>query len=164
VKARELSPGWAVAVLALPAALALGWGALRSPLPVATLAPAPLASGPVQNCQNGRLVADGVTIKAQTAGKGADVDFLSSGLLRLEACGPGTLSFTASGSRAGGQDAALTVALGAVPLLDTTARQPRTFRLRVTGPGWLSFGFPNDYYRPPEDRNLFLRDLKFVPD
>jgi hypothetical protein len=153
-----------MAALTLPAALALGWGALRSPVPVATLAPAPLAPAFVQNCQNGRLVADGVTLKARTAGKGADADFLSSGLLRLQACGPGTLSFTASGSRAGGQDAGLSVALGAAPLLDTTARQPHAFRLRVTGPGWLSIGFPNDYYRPPADRNLFVRDLKFVPD
>ena len=163
--------------LALPAALVLAWAGLRVPVPVAAFqAPtsqAPTSQAPAsqrpglspaapQVCQSGRTVADHVERSGTAAS--FDATFVSSGLLRLQVCGPGTLSFTASGTTAQGQDAVLSVALGAFPLLETPVRQPRLFRLRVSGPGWLSFGFPNDLYRPPEDRNLFLRGLSFTPD
>ena len=103
-------------------------------------------------------------VEWRSAAGGLEADFWSSGLLRLQVCGPGTLHFTASGTPALGEDALLTVALGTQPLLETRVRQGRSFSLRVGGPGWLSFGFPNDAYRPPEDRNLFLRGLRFIPE
>ncbi len=162
---------WGLA-LALPAALGLAWAGLRVPVPVAAfqgLASQTSASqrpdlspATPQVCQSGRTVADHVERSGTAAS--LDATFVSSGLLRLQVCSPGTLSFTASGTAAQGQDAVLSVALGASPLLETAARQPRLFRLRVSGPGWLSFGFPNDLYRPPEDRNLFLRGLSFTPN
>ena len=163
--------GWLPA-LALPAALVLAWAGLRVPVPVAAFQglasqetgsqrPGPSPAAP-QVCQSGRTVAENMEWSGTAAR--LDATFVSSGLLRLQVCGPGTLSFTASGTAAQGQDAVLSVALGASPLLETAARQPRLFRLRVSGPGWLSFGFPNDLYRPPEDRNLFLRGLSFTPD
>lgn len=158
--------------LALPAALGLAWAGLRVPVPVAAFQQSAFqetgSQGPglspaaPQVCQSGRMVADNVERSGTTAS--LDATFWSSGLLRLQVCGPGTLSFTASGTAAQGQDAVLSVALGTSSLLETAARQPRFFRLRVSGPGWLSFGFPNDLYRPPEDRNLFLRGLNFTPD
>ena len=158
--------------LALPAALGLAWAGLRVPVPVAAFQQSAFqetgSQGPglspaaPQVCQSGRMVADNVERSGTTAS--LDATFWSGGLLRLQVCGPGTLSFTASGTAAQGQDAVLSVALGTSSLLETAARQPRFFRLRVSGPGWLSFGFPNDLYRPPEDRNLFLRGLNFTPD
>lgn len=158
--------------LALPAALGLAWAGLRVPVPVAAFQQSAfqetgshgpgLSPAAPQVCQSGRMVADNVERSGTTAS--LDATFWSSGLLRLQVCGPGTLSFTASGTAAQGQDAVLSVALGTSSLLETAARQPRFFRLRVSGPGWLSFGFPNDLYRPPEDRNLFLRGLNFTPD
>ncbi len=177
---------WGLA-LALPAALGLAWAGLRGPVPVAVfqglaswglasrgLASRGLASQETgsqrpglspaapQVCQSGRTVADNVEWSGSAAR--LDATFWSSGLLRLQVCGPGTVSFTASGTAAQGQDAVLSASLGASVLLETPVRQPRFFRLRVSGPGWLSFGFPNDLYRPPEDRNLFLRGLRFTPD
>ncbi len=162
---------WGLA-LTLPAALGLAWAGLRVPVPVAAFQQSAFqetgSQGPglspaaPQVCQSGRIVADNVERSGTAAS--LDATFWSSGLLRLKVCGPGTLSFTASGTAAQGQDAVLSVALGASSLLETAARQPRFFRLRVSGPGWLSFGFPNDLYRPPEDRNLFLRGLNFTPD
>ena len=158
--------------LALPAALGLVWAGLRVPVPVTAFQASGfqqsafqepgLSPAAPQVCQSGRTVADSVEWSGTAAN--LDATFWSSGLLRLQVCGPGTLSFTASGTAAQGRDAVLSVALGASPLLETPVRLPRFFRLRVSGPGWLSFGFPNDLYRPPEDRNLFLRGLSFTPD
>lgn len=163
--------GWLLA-LALPAALGLAWVGLRVPVPVAAFQTstfqASASQGPglspaaPQVCQSGRTVAEHVEWSSTAAS--LDATFWSSGLLRLQVCGPGTLSFTASGTAAQGQDAVLSASLGASSLLETPVRLPRFFRLRVSGPGWLSFGFPNDLYRPPEDRNLFLRGLNFTPD
>ena len=162
--------GWLPA-LALPAALGLAWAALHAPAEVA-----PLVSAAPQVCQSGRLhsentfrgraVADHVEWSGDPGALpgGLNATFWSSGLLRLAVCRSGTLSFTVSGTAAQGQDAVLTVALGPARLLDTPARLPRVFHLRISGPGWLTFGFPNDLYRPPEDRNLFLRRVTFRPD
>ena len=162
--------GW-LAALALPAALGLAWAALHAPAEVAPLVPAA-----PQVCQSGRLhpgntfsrrvVADHVEWSGDPGAfpGGLDATFWSSGLLRFAVCGPGTLSFTVSGTAAQGQDAVLNVALGPAQLLGTPARLPRAFHLRISGPGWLSIGFANDLYRPPEDRNLFLRRLTFRPD
>jgi hypothetical protein len=148
---------WALLALALPVSLGLSWAALSSPVVVAVL-----AAGAQQPCQAGEVVAESVKWRAKPGG--SEADFVSSGLLRLQVCGPGTLSFTASGSPAAGQNALLIVALGARPLLETPVKQTRAFKLRVPGSGWLNFGFPNDYYKPPEDRNLFLSKLIFTPD
>ena len=158
--------GWLPA-FALPAALVLAWAGLRVPVPVAAFQQSAsqrpgLSPAAPQVCQSGRTVAENVEWSGTAAR--LDATFWSSGLLRLQVCGPGTLSFTASGTAAQGRDAVLSAFLGASPLLETPVRQPRLFRLRVNGPGWLSFGFPNDLYRPPEDRNLFLRGLSFTPD
>lgn len=153
---------WTLA-LTLPVALGLAWAGLRAPVPVAAFSGA--ARVP---CRAGLTVADGVVWRPAGQKPGSswagEADLYSSGLLRVQVCGPGQLTFTASGTPAAGQDATLVVALGATPLLETSVRQPRVYTLRITGPGWLSFGFPNDLNRPPQDRNLFLRGLKFMPD
>lgn len=148
---------WAT-VLILPLSLGLAWAALRSPQGVPGFAQLPTSP---PSC-TGQWVADQVEVHATSTG--TDANFWSSGVLRRQVCGPGTLSFTASGSPAAGQQARLTVALGAVPLLELAAEQPRAVRLRIGGPGWLTLAFPNDANQPPQDRNLFLHGLKFVPD
>jgi len=145
-----------LSVLALPLSLGLAWAALRAPERV----PGFTQTAP-QPC-NGRWIADQVEVHTKLAG--TDADFWSSGVLRLRVCGPGELSFTASGSSAAGQQARLTVALGARPLLELPVERPRAVRLQIAGPGWLTLAFPNDSSSPSEDRNLFLRGLNFAPD
>lgn len=88
----------------------------------------------------------------------------SNDVVRLAVCTPGTLRFTARGSALGGHGAYLVVSSGAINLWEGEVLEEAVFELPVREPGWLALAFVNDAYAPPEDRNLWISDLTFVPD
>ena len=79
-------------------------------------------------------------------------------------CQPGTVVFTARGTPVDGRFPLLSVSVGSETLLSTEVTREQTYRIRVPHVGLLNITFHNDAYRPedvpPQDRNLFLRDLK----
>lgn len=92
----------------------------------------------------------------------------SNSTLFQQICRPGTLRLLLRGTPAKGVDAQLVVNLGHHNLLTTTAITERLVEVPVNQPGLLTISFVNDRYlpelTPPEDRNVFIRALKFTPD
>ena len=77
---------------------------------------------------------------------------------------PGTLTVTLRGTIAAGIGTRAVLVQGADRLLDVELRdEERTFEIDVPAQGQLLLAFVNDYYDPPEDRNLWVSGLAFTP-
>jgi hypothetical protein len=71
---------------------------------------------------------------------------------------------SAAPSLAGGIGTRAVLVQGADRLLDVELRdEERTFEVDVPAAGQLLLAFVNDYYDPPEDRNLWVSGLEFTP-
>lgn len=85
-----------------------------------------------------------------------------------QVCQPGTLRMFVRGTPAEGIDAQLVVSLNTTNLLTMGVTAERPLEIRVDQSGLLAITFGNDRYLPdldpPEDRNVFIRELKFTPD
>ena len=92
----------------------------------------------------------------------------TNGTIFQQVCQPGTVVFTARGTPVDGRFPLLSVSVGSETLLSTEVTREQTYRLRVPHAGLLNVTFHDDAYRPedvpPQDRNLFLRDLKFTSE
>ena len=76
---------------------------------------------------------------------------------------PGTLVLTLGGSTADGIGSRAVLVQGTNRLLDVELRdEERTFEVDVPAQGQLLLAFVNDYYDPPEDRNLWVSGLAFT--
>ena len=134
----------------------LDGGPTWSPLPasaMAALPPCPHAEAVTWLRQNG----DSVDPAATT--------LLASNAM-LIACPwtPGTLTVTLRGTIAAGIGTRAVLMQGADRLLDVELRdEERTFEIDVPASGQLLLAFVNDYYDPPEDRNLWVSGLAFTP-
>jgi hypothetical protein len=77
---------------------------------------------------------------------------------------PGNLTVTLRGTTAAGIGTRAVLTQGAERLLDVELRdEERTFEVDVPASGQLLLAFVNDYYDPPEDRNLWVSGLAFTP-
>jgi hypothetical protein len=77
---------------------------------------------------------------------------------------PGTLTVTLRGTTAAGIGTRAVLTQGAERLLDIELRDEEcAFTVDVPASGQLLLAFVNDYYDPPEDRNLWVSGLEFTP-
>ena len=137
-------------------AFLLDGGPIWSPLPASAMAelpPCPHAEAVTWRRQNGDIV-----------------DPTATTLLAFNAIviacpwTPGTLTVTLRGTIAAGIGTRAVLTQGAERLLDVELRdEERTFQIDVPASGLLLLAFVNDYYDPPEDRNLWVSGLAFTP-
>lgn len=92
-----------------------------------------------------------------------EIAIFTNGLVKFQVCHAGQLSFIARGSIARERGSHLVVSLQDRVLWEGEVIEPRDFEIEVPGPGWLTLAFVNDYYDPPEDRNLYLSGVTFEP-
>jgi hypothetical protein len=97
------------------------------------------------------------------------IDITTTTLLASNAgltwCAPdaGVLSMTLRGTLARAVGARAVVAQGSERLLDVELRdQTETYEVTVPGSGLVLLAFVNDFYEPPEDRNLWISGLSFT--
>lgn len=90
----------------------------------------------------------------------------SNGMVVLQVCRPGVLTFTASGTAAQKLWPLMSVSVNAQPLLTARVSTDRSYHVQVPEAGFLSITFHDDAYlpdaNPPEDRNLFVSAVRFV--
>lgn len=87
----------------------------------------------------------------------------SNTYLSARLCAPTLVRLKAEGSAVDGVGARLAIHLGQTPLFDDAVTGTVELELEAPSPGWLLIAFTNDLYRPPLDRNLWLRDLELIP-
>lgn len=87
----------------------------------------------------------------------------SNAFLIASLCQPTLLRLTAEGTAVDGVGARLAIHLGDTPLFDDDLTGALDLELRAPSPGWLIIAFTNDLYRPPLDRNLWLRNIELLP-
>ena len=76
----------------------------------------------------------------------------------------GTLTFTLRGTLGRGVGTRVVLVQGPAHLLDVELRdERRSFEIEVPSTGQVLLAFVNDYYQPPEDRNLWVSGLAFTP-
>jgi len=95
--------------------------------------------------------------------QGSTYFFNSTSWIWADLCSAGTLEVTAHGRVAGGAAPRLTVALDSVKVVDEPFSTEHTWKIKVSSAGRLILGYFNDYYAPPEDRNLVVTNLSYVP-
>jgi len=92
-----------------------------------------------------------------------DVRMYENTYVRKLVCSPSVLTLGAEGTAGGGVGARLVVSLGSEVLFNQPLVGRHELTLELEEPAWLMVAFTNDYFQPPEDRNLALFDLKVVP-
>jgi hypothetical protein len=92
-----------------------------------------------------------------------EIAIFTNGMVKWRVCDAGQLSFTARGSIARERGSHLVVSLQDQVLWEGEVVEPQDFEIALPGPGWLTLAFVNDYYNPPEDRNLYISSLAFEP-
>ena len=137
-------------------AFLLDGGPIWSPLPASAMSALPA-------CPTGETLAwkrqNGDTIDPATT------TLLASNAM-LIACpwSPGTLTVSLRGTVTAGIGTRAVLVQGPNRLLDVELRnEERTFQVDVPASGQLLLAFVNDYYDPPEDRNLWVSGLAFTP-
>ncbi len=147
--------GLALVAAGLTAAL-LDTGPAWAPLAASPLAPLP-------DCP-------GTTDLVWARENGNPIDPASTTLLASNAMlitcpwTPGTLTLTLRGTLAAGIGTRAVLVQGPHRLLDVELRdETLTFEVDVPAAGQLLLAFVNDFYEPPEDRNLWVSGLEFTP-
>lgn len=74
-------------------------------------------------------------------------DLNGESVLEVDVCQPGTLTFTASGTVAGGSGPRVEVDIDGEPLLSAVVTRPESFRVPIPHRGRLHIGYRNDYLR-----------------
>lgn len=137
-------------------AFLLDGGPIWTPLPVSAMAALP--SCPQDETLTWRR-SNGDTIEP------AATSLLATNTV-LNACPwtAGTLAIVLRGTIAADIGTRVVLAQGDDRLLDVELRgEERTFEVDVPASGQLLLAFVNDYYDPPEDRNLWVSGLDFTP-
>lgn len=105
--------------------------------------------------------------QSQQLGSG-ETAMATSSTVYQRVCQPGTLTFQARGTAVRGRFPLMSVTVADRTLLTTRVAQPRRYRVGVPEAGVLAVTFHDDAYapkaRPPEDRNLFVSQLRFRPE
>jgi hypothetical protein len=87
----------------------------------------------------------------------------SNGALEIPLCRKARVRMVLEGTLAQGRGPWAMVVEGRRVLWQGEVRGRREVRVEATGEGTLALAFTNDLYQPPEDRNLFLRELTVEP-
>jgi hypothetical protein len=87
----------------------------------------------------------------------------SNGALEIPLCRRARVRMVLEGTLAQGRGPWAMVVEGRRVLWQGEVRGRREVRVEATGEGTLALAFTNDFYQPPEDRNLFLRELTVEP-
>lgn len=87
----------------------------------------------------------------------------SSGAVEFPLCRAATVELLLEGTLARGEGPYALVVEGTRVLWQGEVRGVVRVRIRTTGKALLALAFTNDFYEPPEDRNLFLRGLRVEP-
>ncbi|MFZ8813764.1 MAG: hypothetical protein ACO2OU_08050 [Thermus aquaticus] len=87
----------------------------------------------------------------------------SNGALEIPLCRRARVRMVLEGTLAQGRGPWAMVVEGRRVLWQGEVRGRREVRVEATGEGTLVLAFTNDLYQPPEDRNLFLRELTVEP-
>lgn len=87
----------------------------------------------------------------------------TNGVVELPICRKGRLYLHLEGTLARGKGPYVLIVEGERRLFAGEVRGERVLRLPLKGDGVVAVGFTNDLYAPPEDRNLFLREIRFFP-
>ncbi len=127
--------------LALLGALALSLLALEKAFSLKPLPQAPCREGPLP--------------------QGADL--WSNGGVEIPLCQKARVRLHLEGTVAGGQGPWAILAEGERVLFQGEVRGRETVEVETSGQAPLVLAFVNDFYKPPEDRNLFLRGLEVLP-
>ena len=86
-----------------------------------------------------------------------------NGALEIPLCRRARVRMVLEGTLAQGRGPWAMVVEGRRVLWQGEVRGRREVRVEATGEGTLALAFTNDLYQPPEDRNLFLRELTVEP-
>ncbi|WP_412027931.1 hypothetical protein [Deinococcus yunweiensis] len=145
---------WAWFLLPALLCLALAWLARQTAVPQTLSLPA------ITTC-DGQLrpvyAFDAASAKAVNGGW----DLNGESVLEQAVCQPGTLTFTASGTVAGGSGPRVEVDLDGEPLLSAVVGRPETFQVPVARAGRLHIAYTNDFLRS-ERREVTLTDIRLA--
>lgn len=86
----------------------------------------------------------------------------SNGAVRFLVCEQGAVRFMTRGSFARGHAAHLVVSWRDQTLWEGEVLEEQTLQVTIPDAGWVALAFVNDFYDPPEDRNLWLSDISFT--
>ena len=84
----------------------------------------------------------------------------SNGVVEIPLCRRARVGLVLEGTLAQGKGPNALVVEGSHVLWQGEVRGVMEVWVRTTGKGTLALAFTNDFYQPPEDRNLFLRALR----
>lgn len=84
----------------------------------------------------------------------------SNGVVEIPLCRRARVGLVLEGALAQGKGPYALVVEGSHVLWQGEVRGVMEVWVRTTGKGTLALAFTNDFYQPPEDRNLFLRALR----
>nr|WP_019551213.1 hypothetical protein [Thermus scotoductus] len=84
----------------------------------------------------------------------------SNGVVEIPLCRRARVGLVLEGALAQGKGPNALVVEGSHVLWQGEVRGVMEVWVRTTGKGTLALAFTNDFYQPPEDRNLFLRALR----
>lgn len=84
----------------------------------------------------------------------------SNGAVEIPLCRRARVGLVLEGTLAQGKGPNALVVEGSHVLWQGEVRGVMEVWVRTTGKGTLALAFTNDFYQPPEDRNLFLRALR----
>ncbi|WP_279232287.1 hypothetical protein [Thermus albus] len=87
----------------------------------------------------------------------------TNGVVEIPLCRRARVGLFLEGTLAQGRGPNALVVEGGRVLWQGEVRGAIEVWVRTTGKGTLALAFTNDFYRPPEDRNLFLRVLRVEP-
>lgn len=87
----------------------------------------------------------------------------TNGAVELPICRKGKLYLRLEGTQAAGMGPLVRVVEGKRLLFSGEVRGEKVLLLPLRGDGVVAVAFTNDLYAPPEDRNLFLREIRFFP-
>lgn len=84
----------------------------------------------------------------------------TNGVVEIPLCRRARVGLVLEGTLAQGKGPNALVVEGSHVLWQGEVRGVMEVWVRTTGKGTLALAFTNDFYQPPEDRNLFLRALR----
>ncbi|WP_243031814.1 hypothetical protein [Thermus altitudinis] len=87
----------------------------------------------------------------------------TNGVVEIPLCRRARVGLVLEGTLAQGKGPNALVVEGSQVLWQGEVRGVVEVWVRTTGKGTLALAFTNDFYQPPEDRNLFLRALRVEP-
>ncbi|WP_460171200.1 hypothetical protein [Thermus sp. FJN-A] len=93
----------------------------------------------------------------------ARAELWTNGAIPIPLCRAATLVLELEGTPAQGKGPHALVVEGSRVLWEGEVLGKVVLRVRATGRGTVALAFTNDLYKPPEDRNLFLRGLRVEP-